>query len=65
MSADYLLGRTDELGAVMMPSAPQIIAEEQRLLNDYRALSDPLKEMLQRTLETWKKADLAIRREKA
>ena len=65
VSADYLLGRTDELGAVMMPSAPQLTAEEQQLIKDYRSLSEPLKEMLQRTLETWKKTDLDIRRKKA
>mgnify|MGYP005761273639 CR=1 FL=1 len=37
VSTDYLLGRTDELGAIL-PSAPSLTQQEQNLLQDFRKL---------------------------
>ena len=54
VTTDYLLERTDDLGAPL-PSATsqQYSAEEQKLIQDYRGLSQPLKEMLQSLIKTW------------
>lgn len=39
VSIDYLLGRTDDLGAVVMPShSPELPADERELLDCYRKL---------------------------
>ena len=53
VTTDYLLGRTDDLGAPVPASAPQYSAEEQKLIEDYRGLSQPLKDMLQSLIKTW------------
>lgn len=43
VSTDYLLGRTDELGAVVMPGTSQTLSdEEQDLLRNFRTLSPDL-----------------------
>lgn len=56
VSADYLLGRTDDLGAVLPPSyTPPLTAEEQRLLKSYRALDPRLQTVLWTMIETWEK----------
>lgn len=45
VSTDYLLGRTDELGAVVMPSptAPALSDDERKLLSYYGQMSHPMK----------------------
>ena len=53
VTTDYLLGRTDDLGVPVLGSAPQYSAEEQKLIQDYRGLSQPLKDMLQSLIKTW------------
>ena len=53
VSTDYLLGRTDDLGTPVPGSAPHYSAEEQKLIEDYRGLSQPLKDMLQSLIKTW------------
>ena len=53
VSSDYLLGRTDDLGAPVPGSAPQYSAEEQKLIEDYRGLAQPLKDMIQNLIKTW------------
>lgn len=53
ISADYLLGRTDDLGTPVPGNAPQYSAEEQKLIDDYRGLAQPLKDMLQNLIKTW------------
>lgn len=60
VSIDYLLGRTDELGAVIspFPSAYDYTEEEKKLIADYRELTPPLKRMIQETLSTWKKSEI-------
>lgn len=39
VSVDYLLGRTDELGAVLTSPAPQLPADEHEVLSLFRSLS--------------------------
>ena len=60
VSTDYLLGRTDELGAVITPFPPSddYTDEEKKLLADYRELTPPLKRMIQETLKTWKSSEI-------
>ena len=53
VSVDYLLGRTDDLGTPVPGSVPQYSAEEQKLIEDYRGLAQPLKDMLQSLIKTW------------
>ena len=45
ISADYLLGRTDEFGSVLMPSSstPALADDERKLLNYYERMSNPQK----------------------
>ena len=45
VSTDYLLGRTDELGSVVMPSptAPTLADDERKLLDYYGQMSHPMK----------------------
>ena len=60
VSTDYLLGRTDELGAVItpFPSTDDYTEEEKKLIADYRELTPPLKRMIQETLKTWKSSEI-------
>lgn len=60
VSTDYLLGRTDELGAVITPFPPSddYTDEEKKLIADYRELTPPLKRMIQETLKTWKSSEI-------
>lgn len=53
VSIDYLAGRTDELGGVVMPGAVQLSGEERELLNCYRQLRFDLQELLLSTAKTW------------
>ena len=45
ISADYLLGRTDELGGVAIPSptVPALAGDEKRLLDMFERMSHPMK----------------------
>ena len=45
VSADYLLGRSDDLGAPVAPRS-EISSEEQQLLKDFRALSRHSRELI-------------------
>ena len=60
VSTDYLLGRTDELGAVItpLPTTDNYTDEEKKLIADYRELTPPLKRMIQETLKTWKSSEI-------
>lgn len=64
VSTDYLLGRTDELGAVVgqVPLTDNYSDEERQLIEDYRNLTPPLRQMLQDTIRTWKSAEREIQR---
>lgn len=53
VTTDYLLGRTDDLGTPVPGSVPQYSTEEQKLIEDYRGLAQPLKDMLQSLIKTW------------
>ena len=53
LSADYLLGLTDEQ-YILANNTPAIPAREQQLLADFRSLAPALQEMLLATIETWK-----------
>ena len=62
-SVDYLLGREDDFGNVTVQgSGPALTHAEQQLLNDFRVLSPDLQEMLQATIQTWKKASANSKR---
>ena len=50
ISIDYLLGRTDELSAVVMPGTVQLTDEERKILKQYHALRPDLKEIFWITL---------------
>ncbi len=59
VSTDYLLGRTDELGGVLMPApANDLSSEERKLVEDYRGLGKPLKDLLQSMIRTWQSDEL-------
>ena len=45
VSVDYLLGRSDDLGAVIAPQS-DLTREEQQLLRDFRALSRHSRELI-------------------
>lgn len=54
VSTDYLLGRTDELGAVVMPSpAPQLTGEEKKLLDNFRTMRPDLQAYYLKMSETF------------
>ncbi len=53
VSTDYLLGRTDELGSVVMPSAPAMGEGERELLRLFRALPPEYQELALTNLRTW------------
>lgn len=61
VSVDYLLGRTDDLGAPILPSAAlSLTAEEKKLIQDYRGLAQPLKDMIQSLIKTWQGQDAEV-----
>lgn len=54
VSTDYLLCLEDDFGTrTPTPMADSLNDEERKLIQDYRALSPALKEMLQATIKTW------------
>ncbi len=54
VSVDYLLCREDEDGAIVLRAARELKADEQQLLEEYRALSEPLKSLALKTIQSWK-----------
>lgn len=53
VSIEYLVGIEDDFGiSTAKKNAPQLNVEEQQLLNDYRALSAPGKQLIKTTLKT-------------
>lgn len=60
VSIDYLLGRSDELGTVVIKHdnpTDELTTEERALVADYRSLSPALQEMVRATIATWKGTD--------
>ena len=61
-STDYLLGRSDDFGNITIKkeksSMDNFSAEEIKLIEDYRSLQPALKEMIQATIQTWKKSSI-------
>lgn len=54
ISADYLLGRSDDLGVVTIQSgAPELTPEEKELVRRFRPLARPLKDLIFSMLDTW------------
>lgn len=49
VSIDYLLCREDEYGVISLNTETNYSAEERQLISDYRKLSKPLKDFVQRT----------------
>ena len=66
VSADYLLGRTDEMGTVVMSGhAPQLSADEREVLSLYAALSPTRKEDLKIYLRALSGASAISEKKKA
>ena len=62
-SIDYLLLNADDFGNVtVQATAPALSAAERELIADFRALSPDLQEMLQATIQTWKKTSASSTR---
>lgn len=60
VSVSYLLGQEDDFGNVtVQSSAPTYSNEEQKLIEDYRGLSRPLKDLLQEMIRTWQQSSRA------
>ena len=61
-SIDYLLDREDDFGNITIKkeksSTDNFSAEEIKLIEDYRSLQPALKEMIQATIQTWKKSSI-------
>lgn len=55
VSIDYLLCREDEYGTISTSGGEKITADELRMLESYRELSAPMKELALKTLQAWKK----------
>lgn len=55
VSLDFLTGRTDDFGSFIEQSADAIhlSPEERKLVEDYRGLAKPLKELLQDMIRSW------------
>lgn len=54
VSADYLLGRSDDLGVVTIQSgASELTPEEKELVRRFRPLARPLKDLIFSMLDTW------------
>ncbi len=53
VSTDYLLGRTDDFGSAIPTTSLAYSTEEQRLIESYRGLGKPLKDLLWGFIETW------------
>ena len=60
VTSDYLLGRSDEFDKPLRENAIQYSAEEQKLIQDYRGLAQPLKDMIQSLIKTWQGEDAEI-----
>lgn len=53
ISADYLLGRSEDPKGADMPGVERLSVEEKKLLRDYRGLSRNLKDVIQTLIATW------------
>lgn len=59
VSTDYLLGLEDDFGNVAVQSsasgrtASQLSEEEQKLIEDYRGLGQPLKDLIKNMIQSW------------
>ncbi len=55
ISLDELTGRTDDFGSFIKQSADSyhLSPEERKLVEDYRGLAKPLKELLQDMIRSW------------
>ena len=57
-SIDYLTENADDFGVIQIQtekkSADNLSTDEMQLIQDYRALTPALQEMLQATIQTWK-----------
>lgn len=54
VSADFLLGRSDDLGNVSIQSnAPALTADEKEILRLYRSFSPPLQDLARNAFRAW------------
>ena len=58
VTTDYLLGRTDDLEILSAGNGQHYSVEEMRLIQDYRGLAQPLKDVIQTMIRTWQGEDL-------
>lgn len=62
VSLDELVGRSEKTTSSTV-SYPEIYStEERQLIEDYRSLTPPLRQMLQDTIQTWKSTEREIKR---
>lgn len=58
VSIDYLLGRENDDGTILRGAAENGFTDDElRLIREYRALSEPMKTIAQKTLSAWKDVD--------
>lgn len=56
VSVDYIIGVSEDDGFISFNASNEFSSEERQLVEDYRALSPALKEMIQLAIQTWKGA---------
>lgn len=54
VSIDYLLCREDEYGTISTGDTEKYTTDELQLIDTYRGLSSPMKELALKTLRAWK-----------
>ncbi len=55
VSIDYLLGRENDDGTILKGVAERGFTDEElKIISDYRALSEPMKKIAQKTFAAWK-----------
>lgn len=62
VSLDELVGRTEKTVYPASPHLNSYTTEEQQLIEDFRSLTPPLRQMLQDTIQTWKSTEREIQR---
>ena len=62
VSLDELVGRTEKAVYSASPHLNSYTAEERQLIEDFRSLTPPLRQMLQNTIRTWQSAEREIQK---
>lgn len=62
ISLDELVGRSEKTASSTYFHPETYSKEERQLIEDYRSLTPPLRQMLQATIQTWKSTERNIQR---